>query len=126
MTNFEMVREFMVKFGQEVKTSPELPSREVQQLRLELIAEELNELWDALEANDIVEVADALADILYVTYGAGLAFGIDLDKCFAEVQRSNMTKLGEDGNPIYREDGKIIKGPNFEQPDLQSVLFPLT
>jgi len=122
MTNFEMVREFMLKFGQEVKTSPELPSKEVQQLRLELIAEELNELWDALEDNDIVEVADALTDILYVTYGAGLAFGIDLDKCFAEVQRSNMTKLGADGNPIYREDGKTIKGPNYEPPNLKDII----
>ncbi len=126
MTNFDMVREFMMKFNQEVKTSPELPSKEVRQLRLELIAEELNELWDALEADDLIEVADALTDILYVTYGAGLAFGIDLDKCFTEVQRSNMTKLGEDGKPLYREDGKIMKGPNFEQPNLTSVLFPLT
>ena len=124
MTNFNMVREFMEKFGQEVKTSPELPSKQVGDLRLELIAEELNELWDALEAKDIVEVADALTDILYVTYGAGLAFGIDLDKCFAEVQRSNMTKLGEDGKPIYREDGKIKKGPNYEEPDLKIILFP--
>jgi predicted HAD superfamily Cof-like phosphohydrolase len=122
MTNFEMVREFMLKFGQEVKTSPELPSKEVQLLRLELIAEELEELWDALDNNDLVEAADALTDILYVTYGAGLAFGIDLDKCFAEVQRSNMTKLGADGNPIYREDGKIIKGPNYEPPNLKDII----
>ena len=122
MTNFEMVREFMLKFRQEVKTSPELPSKEVQLLRLELIAEELEELWDALDNNDLVEAADALTDILYVTYGAGLAFGIDLDKCFAEVQRSNMTKLGADGNPIYREDGKIIKGPNYEPPNLKDII----
>jgi len=124
MTNFNMVREFMNKFGQEVKTSPELPSKEVRDLRLELIAEELNELWDALEDNDLVEVADALTDILYVTYGAGLAFGIDLDKCFAEVQRSNMSKLGADGQPIYREDGKIMKGPNYSEPDLKNIVFP--
>jgi predicted HAD superfamily Cof-like phosphohydrolase len=89
-----------------------------------LIAEELKELREALRDKDIVEVADALTDILYVTYGAGLAFGIDLDKCFAEVQRSNMTKLGEDGKPIYREDGKIKKGPNYEDPDLKTILFP--
>jgi predicted HAD superfamily Cof-like phosphohydrolase len=124
MTNFEMVREFMDAFGQEVKPSPELPSEDIQHLRLELIAEELNELYDALEDKDLVEVADALTDILYVTYGAGLAFGIDLDKCFAEVQRSNMTKLGDDGKPIYREDGKIMKGPNYEQPDLRKIVFP--
>jgi predicted HAD superfamily Cof-like phosphohydrolase len=124
MTNFEMVREFMNAFGQEVKTDPELPSKKVQTLRVKLIAEELQELRDALKGKDIVEIADALTDILYVTYGAGLAFGIDLDKCFAEVQRSNMTKLGEDGKPIYREDGKIKKGPNYESPNLKKVLFP--
>jgi predicted HAD superfamily Cof-like phosphohydrolase len=124
MTNFNMVREFMSVFGQEVKDTPKLPKRNVQALRVKLIAEELKELREALKDNDIVEVADALTDILYVTYGAGLAFGIDLDKCFAEVQRSNMTKLGEDGKPLYREDGKIKKGPNYEEPNLKSVLFP--
>jgi len=124
MTNFNMVREFMSAFGQEIKPSPELPKKSVQALRVRLIAEELKELREALKDKDIVEVADALADILYVTYGAGLAFGIDLDKCFAEVQRSNMTKLGEDGKPLYREDGKIKKGPNYEEPNLRNVLFP--
>jgi predicted HAD superfamily Cof-like phosphohydrolase len=124
MTNFNMVREFMNMFGQEVKTTPKLPKRDVQTLRVKLIAEELKELREALKDKDIVEVADALTDILYVTYGAGLAFGIDLDKCFAEVQRSNMTKLGEDGKPLYREDGKIKKGPNYEDPDLKTILFP--
>lgn len=124
MTNFNMVREFMDVFGQEVKDTPKLPKRSVQALRVKLIAEELKELREALKDKDIVEVADALTDILYVTYGAGLAFGIDLDKCFAEVQRSNMTKLGEDGKPLYREDGKIKKGPNYEDPDLKTILFP--
>jgi len=124
MTNFNMVREFMSAFGQEIKPNPELPKKNVQALRVKLIAEELKELREALKDKDIVEVADALADILYVTYGAGLAFGIDLDKCFAEVQRSNMTKLGEDGKPLYREDGKIKKGPNYEEPNLRNVLFP--
>lgn len=124
MTNFNMVREFMSAFGQEIKPNPELPKKNVQALRVKLIAEELKELREALKDKDIVEVADALADILYVTYGAGLAFGINLDKCFAEVQRSNMTKLGEDGKPLYREDGKIKKGPNYEEPNLRNVLFP--
>lgn len=124
MTNFEMVREFMNAFGQEVKTKPELPSTEISDLRIGLIQEELEELIWAIRDKDIVEVADALTDILYVTYGAGLAFGIDLDKCFAEVQRSNMTKLGSDGKPIYREDGKIQKGPNYDPPNLKKVLFP--
>lgn len=124
MTNFNMVREFMTKFGQEIKPNPELPKKDVQALRVDLIAEELQELRDALKDKDIVEVADALTDILYVTYGAGLAFGIDLDACFAEVQRSNMTKLGADGKPVYREDGKVKKGPNYEKPNLKKVLFP--
>ena len=124
MTNFDMVREFMNKFGQEVRETPSFPPNEVQSLRLNLIKEELGELWDAMQDKDLVEIADALTDILYVTYGAGLAYGIDLDKCFAEVQRSNMSKLGEDGNPIYREDGKIQKGPNYSEPDLKKILFP--
>ncbi len=121
-SNFEMVGDFMKKFGQEVKTEPKFPDNETIALRLELIQEELNELREAVGNADIVEVADALADILYVTYGAGHAFGIDLDKCFEEVQASNMSKLGEDGKPIYREDGKVLKGKNYFQPDLTSVL----
>jgi len=112
----------METFGQEVKTKPEFPDADTVALRIELIGEELNELWDACEQKDIVGVAYALADILYVTYGAGHAFGVDLDKCFAELQRSNMSKLGEDGKPIYREDGKVLKGPNYSEPDLKSVL----
>lgn len=121
-SNFEMVGDFMEKFGQEVKTKPEFPDNETIALRLELIQEELEELREAIGNADIVEVADALTDILYVTYGAGHAFGIDLDKCFEEVQASNMSKLGEDGKPIYREDGKVLKGKNYFQPDLTSVL----
>ena len=123
MTNFEKVRNFMETFGQDVKTSPEVPDAETVSLRIELIAEEVEELWNACENKDIVEIADALTDILYVTYGAGHAFGIDLDKCFDEVQRSNMSKLDEDGNPIYREDGKVMKGSNYSEPDLKSVLL---
>ena len=122
-TNNIKVKKFMEAFGQEVKKEPEMPDGETVNLRIELIAEELEELWDACEQKDIVEIADALTDILYVTYGAGHAFGIDLDKCFKEVQRSNMSKLGEDGKPIYREDGKIMKGPNYSEPDLKSVLL---
>lgn len=116
----------MTKFGQEVKTSPELPSIDTQALRYDLINEELKELFQAMGEKDIVGIADALTDILYVTYGAGHAFGIDLDKCFLEVQRSNMSKLGPDGKPIYREDGKVMKGPNYKEPDLHSVLFKST
>ena len=123
MTNADKVKLFMEKFGQEVKTKPEIPNADVVDLRIELISEELNELWDACEAKDIVEIADALTDILYVTYGAAHAFGIDIDKCFDEVQRSNMSKLGADGNPIYREDGKIMKGPNFSEPNLKKVIY---
>ena len=122
-TNNIKVKNFMEAFGQEVKNKPEIPNSETVNLRIELIAEELEELWDACEQKDIVEIADALTDILYVTYGAGHAFGIDLDECFKEVQRSNMSKLGEDGKPIYREDGKILKGPNYSEPDLKSVLL---
>ena len=123
MTNFKDVGTFMETFGQEVKTKPEFPDDDTVSLRIELIAEELNELFDACEKKDIVEVADALTDILYVTYGAGHAFGIDLDKCFKEVQRSNMSKLGEDGKPIYRDDGKVLKGSNYSEPDLKSALL---
>ena len=122
MTNFEKVGLFMSTFGQEVKTKSELSSEKINSLRLSLIQEELDELTKAINENDILEVADALTDILYVTYGAGHAFGVDLDKCFTEVQRSNMSKLGEDGKPIYREDGKVMKGPNFSEPDLESIL----
>lgn len=122
-TNAMKVQEFMEAFGQEVKTSPEFPNRETQLLRIELIREELEELSEAIADHDIVEVADALADILYVTYGAAHAFGIPIDNCFREVQRSNMSKLGEDGKPIYREDGKVMKGPNYSEPDLKSVLL---
>lgn len=121
-SNFEMVGDFMKKFGQEVKAKPEFPDNETIALRLELIQEELDELREAVGNADIVEVADALTDILYVTYGAGHAFGIDLDKCFEEVQASNMSKLGEDDKPIYREDGKVMKGPNFFEPKLDKVL----
>lgn len=122
-TNNIKVKKFMEAFGQEVKDKPELPEDKIVNLRIELIAEELEELWDACEKKDIVEIADALTDILYVTYGAGHAFGIDLDSCFKEVQRSNMSKLGEDGKPIYREDGKILKGPNYSEPDLKNTLL---
>jgi len=121
-TNFKEVGTFMETFGQDVKTSPEIPDAETVNLRIELIAEELEELWDACEKKDLVEIADALTDILYVTYGAGHAFGLDLDKCFTEVQRSNMSKLGEDGKPIYRDDGKVMKGPNYSEPDLKKCL----
>ena len=122
MSNFKDVGTFMETFGQEVKTKPEFPNAETTNLRLELISEELNELYDAMEAKDIVGVADALTDILYVTYGAGHAFGVNLDKCFKEVQRSNMSKLGENGKPIYREDGKVMKGENYSPPDLKKCL----
>jgi predicted HAD superfamily Cof-like phosphohydrolase len=122
MTNFEKVENFMTTFGQEVKKHAQFPTEEIQQLRVELIREELEELIEAIENKDMVEIADALTDILYVTYGAGHAFGINLDKTFDEVQRSNMSKLGLDGKPIYREDGKILKGPNFFEPDLKKYL----
>ncbi len=121
-TNFDKVRIFMETFGQEVKREPELPDDETSKLRLELIAEELGELEEAIANKDFVEIADALTDILYVTYGAGHAFGLDLDACFREVQRSNMSKLGEDGKPIYREDGKVLKGSNYSEPDLKKTL----
>ena len=118
MTNFEKVKLFMLTFGQEVKTKASFSDEKTNQLRLDLIAEELDELKNAMESKDLLEVADALTDILYVTYGAGHAFGIDLDKCFDEVQNSNMSKLGEDGKPIYNELGKVMKGPNYFKPDL--------
>lgn len=121
-TNFQKVKHFMETFGQEVKIKPEMADVEVAALRYDLIKEELEELFEALGNKDMVEIADALTDILYVTYGAGHAFGIDLDRCFEEVQRSNMSKLGADGKPIYREDGKILKGPDFFDPDLEKFV----
>jgi predicted HAD superfamily Cof-like phosphohydrolase len=122
MSNFEDVGLFMSTFGQEVKEKAEFPDNDTIILRLELIEEELKELREAIGNADIVEVADALTDILYVTYGAGHAFGIDLDKCFQEVQESNMSKLDHNGEPIYREDGKVMKGPNYFSPDLTSIV----
>ena len=122
MTNFEKVGLFMKTFGQEVKNRPTLSSEKINNLRISLIEEELKELKDALFNKDIKEVADALTDILYVTYGAGHAFGINLDDCFSEVQRSNMSKLGNDGKPIYNEHGKVMKGPNYFEPDLKKFL----
>ena len=118
MTNFESVEKFMQTFGQEVKTKASFPNDKIISLRLDLIREELSELEEAIEKKDIKEVADALTDILYVTYGAGHAFGINLDKCFTEVQNSNMSKLGSDGKPIYNEHGKVMKGPDYFKPDL--------
>ena len=118
MSNFEKVKIFMKAFGQEVKEKAEFPGDKITSLRYDLINEELQELQDAIRRKDIKEVADALTDILYVTYGAGHAFGIDLDKCFEEVQNSNMSKLGSDGKPIYNDKGKVMKGPNYFKPDL--------
>tara|TARA_B100002052_G_scaffold16572_1_gene13218 strand:+ start:82 stop:453 length:372 start_codon:yes stop_codon:yes gene_type:complete len=122
MSNFESVKKFMKTFGQEVKEKAEFPSERIISLRYDLIKEELKELQDAIEKKDIREVADALTDILYVTYGAGHAFGINLDKCFKEVQSSNMSKLGLDGKPIYNEKGKVMKGPNYFKPDLNKFV----
>ena len=122
MTNFEKVKEFMNTFGQEVKNNAEFPNEKIIDLRKKLIEEELQELKDAISDKDIVEVADALTDILVVTYGAGVAFGIDLDKCFKEVQRANMSKLGKDGKPIYNEKGKVMKGPNYSEPNLKKFV----
>ena len=118
MSNFNKVGTFMKTFGQEVKTKPSFSSDKINKLRIDLIKEELEELQEAMKNNDLLEVADALTDILYVTYGAGHAFGIDLDKCFDEVQNSNMSKLSENGEPIYNESGKVMKGPNYFKPDL--------
>tara|TARA_B100001029_G_C14703489_1_gene256183 strand:+ start:65 stop:433 length:369 start_codon:yes stop_codon:yes gene_type:complete len=122
MTNFEKVKEFMTTFGQEVKNKSEFPNEKIINLRKKLIEEEYNELKEAINENDIVEVADALTDILVVTYGAGAAFGIDLDKCFEEVHRSNMSKLSVTGKPIYNEFGKVMKGPNYSPPDLKKLI----
>ena len=122
MTNFKKVGVFMKTFGQEVKNKPSLSTEKINQLRISLIQEELDELKAAMTKNDLVEVADALTDLLYVTYGAGHAFGIDLDKCFNEVQNSNMSKLGNDGKPIYNENGKVMKGPNYFKPNLSKFI----
>ena len=122
MSNFSKVGIFMKTFGQEVKNKPSFSTDKINKLRLDLIKEELNELTDAMNNKDLLEVADALTDILYVTYGAGHAFGIDLDKCFNEVQNSNMSKLNEDGKPIYNEHGKVMKGPNYFKPDLSKFV----
>ena len=122
MSNFEKVKKFMQTFGQEVKTQPSFPSEKILNLRHSLIEEELSELKTAIANKDITEVADALTDILYVTYGAGHAFGINLDKCFNEVQSSNMSKLDDDGNPIFNDNGKVMKGPNYFKPNLKKIL----
>ena len=122
MSNFQNVKKFMQTFGQEVKEKNEFPDEKVIQLRYELIKEELEELNQAIKDKNIREIADALTDILYVTYGAGHAFGINLDQCFDEVQKSNMSKLGADGKPIYNENGKVMKGPNYFKPDLNKFL----
>ena len=122
MSNFSKVGIFMKTFGQEVKNKPSFSTDKINKLRLDLIKEELSELTDAMKNKDLLEVADALTDILYVTYGAGHAFGIDLDKCFDEVQNSNMSKLDETGKPIYNENGKVMKGPNYFKPDLSKFV----
>ena len=122
MSNFEKVKTFMTTYGQEVKESASFPDENIIKLRLKLIKEELEELEQSLNDKNLLEVADALTDILYVTYGAGHAFGIDLDKCFEEVQNSNMSKLGDDGKPIYNDAGKVMKGPNFYKPDLSKFV----
>ena len=122
MSNFSKVGVFMKTFGQEVKNKPSFSTDKINKLRLDLIKEELNELTEAMNNKDLLEVADALTDILYVTYGAGHAFGIDLDKCFEEVQNSNMSKLDDNGKPIYNEYGKVMKGPNYFKPDLKKFI----
>ena len=123
MSNFSKVGIFMKTFGQEVKNKPSFSTDKINKLRLDLIKEELSELTDAMNNKDLLEVADALTDILYVTYGAGHAFGIDLDKCFDEVQNSNMSKLDDNGKPIYNENGKVMKGPNYFRPDLAKFVY---
>ena len=122
MSNFSKVGVFMKTFGQEVKNKPSFSTDKINKLRLELIKEELSELTEAMNNKDLLEVADALTDILYVTYGAGHAFGINLDKCFEEVQNSNMSKLDDNGKPIYNEHGKVMKGPNYFKPDLKKII----
>ena len=123
MSNFDKVKKFMQTFGQEVNSSPSFPKEKIVKLRYELIKEELSELNKAIDDKNIEEVADALTDILYVTYGAGHAFGINLDRCFEEVQNSNMSKLGDDGKPIYNEKGKVMKGPNYFKPNLKKTIY---
>ena len=124
-TNFELVGDFMEAFGQSVQVDPTWPDFNTRELRIELIQEELEELSDAVADRDMVQIADALTDLLYVVYGAGHTFGVDLDECFQEVHASNMSKLGEDGRPIHREDGKVMKGPNYFEPDLENILGAL-
>ena len=121
-TNFDLVEEFMTAFGQDVEKGASMPDRKTAMLRLKLILEEYEELETAVEEHHLVGIADALTDILYVTYGAGHAFGINLDECFEEVHESNMSKLGPDGKPIYRDDGKVMKGPDYREPDLRKIL----
>ena len=122
MSNFETVRKFMETFGQMVRTKPKFPDEKTMKLRFDLIQEELNELKQAMDTKNLQEIADALTDILYVTYGAGYAYGINLDKCFKEVQKSNMSKLGKDGKPIFNESGKVMKGPNYIKPNLKQFV----
>ena len=122
MTNFTDVKVFMETFGQMVRTKPQFPDEKTMKLRYDLIKEELNELEHAMKTKNLKEIADALTDILYVTYGAGFAYGIDLDKCFKEVQRANMSKLGGDGKPIFNEKGKVMKGPNYREPNLKQFV----
>ena len=122
MSNFDDVKTFMQTFGQEVKINAEFPKEKIIKLRYDLIKEELNELQNAIKTKNLKEIADALTDILYVTYGAGLAYGIDLDKCFSEVQRSNMSKLGEDGKHVYNKKGKVMKGPKYFEPNLKQFI----
>ena len=122
MSNFTDVKIFMETFGQMVRTKPQFPDEKTMQLRYDLIKEELNELEDAMKTKNLKEIADALTDILYVTYGAGFAYGINLDKCFKEVQRANMSKLDEDGKPIFNEKGKVMKGPNYREPNLKQFV----
>ena len=122
MSNFEDVKKFMGTFDQIVRTKPQFPDDKTMQLRFDLIKEELNELEHAMKTKNLKEIADALTDILYVTYGAGYAYGINLDKCFKEVQRANMSKLGKDGKPIYNEKGKVMKGPNYFEPNLKQFV----
>ena len=125
VSNFELVGDFMEAFGQKVELEPTWPDFNTRELRLELIQEEMDELTQAVDDRDMVQIADALTDILYVVYGTGHAFGIDLDECFKEVHDSNMSKLGEDGKPLHREDGKVMKGPGYFEPDLESILGAL-
>jgi len=122
MSNFEDVKIFMETFGQRVRTTPQFPDQKTMRLRLDLIKEELKELEEAMNNKDLKEIADALTDILYVTYGAGFAYGINLDKCFKEVQRANMSKLDENGKPIYNDKGKVMKGPNYSEPNLKQFV----